>query len=97
MAKSAYVLWLVSKRCTLIFGHTHTHQLSENLGTVLISLSYSPDTRKLSVIILRAKDLNRGIAKETGVFSNHFVCVILFCLEMFMRAAVCFVGTTDST
>ena len=41
-------------------------QTRENLGTVLISLCYSPDTKKLGVIILRAKDLNKGDSRDTG-------------------------------
>lgn len=41
-------------------------QVCEDLGTVLISLSYVPESQKLSVIILRAKDLNKGNAKEMG-------------------------------
>lgn len=42
-------------------------QPRENHGIVLLSLSYSPESKKLSVIILRAKDLNEGNAKDTGM------------------------------
>ncbi len=41
-------------------------QVRENLGTVLLSLCYSPESKKLSVIILRARDLNKGVAKDIG-------------------------------
>ena len=41
-------------------------QVRESIGTVLISLSYSPKIQKLGVIVLRAKDLNRGVSKEMG-------------------------------
>ena len=40
--------------------------MRENLGTVLVSICYSPDTKKLGVIVLRAKDLNKGNSRETG-------------------------------
>lgn len=40
--------------------------MRENLGTILVSICYSPDSKKLGVIILRAKDLNRGNGKDTG-------------------------------
>ena len=40
--------------------------MRENRGTVLLSLSYSPESKKLSVILLRAKELNEGNAKDTG-------------------------------
>lgn len=36
----------------------------ENLGTVLISICYSPETKKLGIILLRAKDLNKSVAKS---------------------------------
>lgn len=41
-------------------------QSSESHGTVLLSMCYSPDSKKLSVILLRAKDLNKENDKETG-------------------------------
>ena len=41
-------------------------QTSVSLGTVLLSMCYSQESKKLSVILLRAKDLNRGNTKETG-------------------------------
>ena len=41
--------------------------MRENLGTVLISLCYTPETKKLSIIILRAKDLNKGNGRDTGL------------------------------
>lgn len=47
----------------------------ENMGTVLLSICYSPDSKKLSVIILRAKDLNKGKAKETDTQAKISVCV----------------------
>lgn len=40
--------------------------MRENLGTVLVSICYSPDTKKMGVIVLRAKDLNKGNSQETG-------------------------------
>lgn len=43
-------------------------QARENLGTVLLSLSYNPESKKLSVIILRAKDLNKSVAKDIGKY-----------------------------
>ena len=53
-------------------------QAGENLGTVLLSLCYSPDAKKLSVIILRAKDLNKGIAKEIG---ESWLVASLMCMH----------------
>ncbi len=41
-------------------------QVRESRGSVNVSMSYTPDTKRLSVIILRAKDLNQGHYKETG-------------------------------
>lgn len=41
-------------------------QSTESHGTVLLSMCYSPDSKKLSVILLRAKDLNKENDKETG-------------------------------
>ena len=49
-------------------------QVRESLGTVNLSICYSPDTKRLSVIILRAKDLNRGNYKETGEWAGR-ACV----------------------
>ena len=43
-------------------------QVRENLGTVLISLCYTPESKKLSVIVLRAKDLNKGNTQDTGLW-----------------------------
>ena len=40
----------------------HLIQDWESHGTVLLSLNYNPESKKLSVIILRAKDL-KGNAK----------------------------------
>ena len=52
-------------------------QVRENLGTVLVSMSYSPESQKLSIIILRAKDLNRGVAKAIGKSTSYTVTVLL--------------------
>jgi len=41
-------------------------QLREDLGTILVSLTYTPDSKKLAVILLRAKDLNKGESHSTG-------------------------------
>ncbi len=35
---------------------------------MLVSICYSPDTKKLGVIVLRAKDLNKSNSRETGRF-----------------------------
>jgi hypothetical protein len=43
----------------------HASRTTLSHGTVLLSLCYSTDTKKLSVILLRAKDLNRDNCKET--------------------------------
>ena len=40
----------------------HLIQGWESSGTVLLSLNYNPESKKLSVIMLRAKDL-KGTAK----------------------------------
>ena len=46
-------------------------QIRENLGTVLVSLCYTPESKKLSVIVLRAKDLNKGNTQDTGLWEKE--------------------------
>ena len=41
-------------------------QTSVSIGTVLVSMCYNTDSKKLSIILLRAKDLNKELCKETG-------------------------------
>lgn len=56
-------------------------QSSESHGTVLLSMCYSPDSKKLSVILLRAKDLNKENDKETGKSGSPAHSSSHMCLE----------------
>ena len=55
-----------------LYTHYHT-QTTVSHGTVLLSMCYSTDSKKLSIILLRAKDLNRENAKETGQLGITYV------------------------
>lgn len=56
-----YVCYGLCLKCPQRFG--------EYCGVILLSLCYDQLNKKLSVIILRAKDLNKGKSDETGELS----------------------------
>lgn len=61
---------------------TFTQQESAELGEILLSLSYLPTAERLTVVVMKAKDLRVPITTPS---SGEIRCQLFFCFFLFVK------------